>query len=77
MDIENSILEYLVAKNAMISYAMLKAIVDNIRIREFWLLQEGKENPKIGYEDIIEVIDNVLSNSNRGKDVKDTEESIL
>ena len=77
VDIENSILEYLVAKNAMISYAMLKAIVDNIRIREFWLLQEGRENPKIGYEDIIEVIDNVLSNSNRGKDVKDKEESIL
>ncbi len=77
VDIENSILDYLVTKNVMISYAMLKAIVDNIRIREFWLMQGGKENPKIEYKDIIEVIDNVLSNSNRGKDVKDTEESIL
>jgi hypothetical protein len=56
---------------------MLKAIVDNIRIREFWLLQEGVIIPQLEFTEIVEIIDNVLSNSNKGKEVMNTEESIL
>jgi SpoVK/Ycf46/Vps4 family AAA+-type ATPase len=72
------ILDYLRKKNASISYAILKAIVDNIRIREFWLQQKKVTDTRIGEEDIKEIIDSILSNANRGKGVKNTsEESIL
>jgi SpoVK/Ycf46/Vps4 family AAA+-type ATPase len=71
------ILIYLKKKNAAISYAMLKAIVDNIRIQEFWLQQEKIEDTHIGDEAIMKIINSVLDNANRGKEVKNTEESIL
>jgi hypothetical protein len=75
--VQKDIIEYLGQKNIQVSFAMLKAIVDNIRIREFWLLQEGVIIPQLEFTEIVEIIDNVLSNSNKGKEVMNTEESIL
>ena len=75
--VRRMIITYLGKKNAIISYAVLKAVVDNIRIREFWLQQEKAEDTKIKKEGIQEIIDSVLDNANKGRTVKDTKESLL
>jgi SpoVK/Ycf46/Vps4 family AAA+-type ATPase len=74
----DKIMAYLKRKNASISFAILKAIVDNIRICEFWLQQNKIEDTRITEDAVLEIIDSVLFNANRGKGVKNTsEESIL
>ena len=71
------ILNFLAKQNAKVSYAMLKSIVDNIRIREFWHKQHNPEsNAQVSESEILDAITAIVESSNKGKKAK-VEERVL
>lgn len=75
--IHDFIIDTLQTKDVHTSYAMLKSIVDNIRINEFWFKQEGKFDISIDKDTIVSIITNVLMSSNKGQKTKNISEGIL
>jgi SpoVK/Ycf46/Vps4 family AAA+-type ATPase len=72
----DELLIYMNTKNVNISYAMMKAITDTIRIKEFWNKQDDK-TIQLTIEEIKEIVDQVMSNSNKKEEVKDTKRYVL
>jgi len=72
----NILLTHMNRKNISISYAMMKAITDTIRIKEFWNKQDDKDI-QLTIEEIEEIIDQVMNNSNKKEEVKDNSNYIL
>ena len=71
------ILTELSKQNAKISYSMLKSIVDNIRIREFWHKQHNPESTaQVSESEIKEAIASIVESSNKGRKMK-VQEGIL
>lgn len=76
-DTKSHIIEFLSNKSVTVSYAMLKSIVDNIRITEFWKAQNNDTNVKCSFKEISDIISTVISSANKGKKTKQVSEEVL
>lgn len=76
LDHHSLIVDTLTTHNVHTSYAMLKSIVDNIRITEFWYKQEKAET-QVTEAIILTIIDTIISSSNKGQASKDLMENVL
>ena len=75
-DLFTDILKQLNNKSTTISYAMLKAITDNIRIKEFWNKQNNVTT-KLELADISTIISQVIDSSKNVKEEVDTKKYVL
>jgi DNA polymerase III delta prime subunit len=71
------LIRYINSTSVPPSYASMKAIVDNVRISEFWNMQERKADVRISETAILAIAENVLKSSNKNNTAKMDVESIL